>query len=441
MSPAARAHDISRELPVRRARHQPVFWHHAEPRLQIAQLDPAHARLRFHFPRTWKRLLRVQALLNAVTVLDLPVTVLTDQQYFDQAAPLLRTVGQELSRIADEEQNASVRLAADQLSSYTESGRWPFAGPAPADAPGEPWIYVGPAPAVFSTTGEALSERHLRLPLCLMVAAPHDELQAELAHARARLGTLRHAAASILDEDVAAFGQHDPDIAVADLLLAGGVMLSGHGDLLPPLPPRPVTVFANVRRHWLRQALASAPEQAPDDIEVSLRRSLRRSVGHLAAHQWRRTALPGDSEPAPGLKSFEYHGFEEAYASLISVLAATHCATASESSEPLRDFVAELLPYAGLPHQAAADTVAALLILGRLQQSSSTRRSPLNLQSVVAARPAFEALVRYLHAALWGGDMFSLAQVRGAFAAGVQYQSRLTAQSPEPPVELGWTFG
>lgn len=438
LSPAARAHDISRESAARRANRQPVFWQQDEPRLHIARLDPAYALLRTHFPRSWQRLVRVQALMNATTVLDLPPVMLSDRQYLDQAAPLLRAAAQELGTIADEEHNSSARLAADQLSAYADTGRWPHGETSPAHTPGAPWLYVGPAPATLGAPAEELSERDARIPLCLLVAAPHRELEAETDDARTRLDALGRAAAGILGEEVVSLQDEAPAVAVADLLLSGGVTLSSHWDLLPPRPPHPVTIFANVRRHRLRQAYAAVPEPPAEDLDVSLGRSLRRSVGHIAAHHWRRPSFYGSGEPAPGLKAFELHAFEEAYAALISVLAA---ASAAGTTDPLRGFVAELLPYAALPHQEAADTAAALLVVGGLRQSSSAQRSPLTLHSVTSARPSLEALVRSLYAALWEADAFALAKVRGTYAAGVQYQSRLAAQSPEPPVELGWTFG
>ncbi|GAA3293641.1 hypothetical protein GCM10020295_16070 [Streptomyces cinereospinus] len=254
----------------------------------------------------------------------------------------------------------------------------------------------------------------------------------------ARLDELRRAAGGVLGEDAADRADGRPGFAVADLLLAGGVTLSGHWDLTPLRPPGPVVLFANVRRHRLRQALASAPERSAEDLDTSLRRSLRRSVAQVAAHGWRRASLAGAGAPAPGLKSFERAGFEEAYAVLLGVLAA---AESTGTPDPLRDIVEELTPYTELPHQDAADTAAALLVIGRLRQGHSAWSRPLTPEAVAAARPALESLVRSLHAALWEADVFALAEVRAAFAAGVQHRARSAVQEPLPPVEFGWTFG
>lgn len=438
MSATARAHRIGRESPVRQAHRGLVFWHHDEPRLHLARLDPAHALLRTHFPHSWRHLVRVRALLDAAAVLDLPAAMLPDEQHFEQAAPLLRAAARELSEVAEKEQNTSARLAADRLTAYTGSGRWQPAGAEPAGVGTDgPWVHVGPAPALSGTVGEDLPAEPGRVPLCLLVAAPHGELQAEADALAARTDDLRGAAGEVLGEAVVDLAEGDPGIAVADLLLAGGVTPSGHGDLTP-LPSGPVALFANVRRHRLRRAFASTPERSADDLDASVRRSLRRSVAHLAAHRWRRASLPGAGASASGLKGFEYAAFEEAYAVLLGTLAV---AGAAGTSDALCDFVDELTPYTELPRQEAADTAAALLVIGRLRQSHSAWSRPLTLESVAAARPALHSLVGSVHAALWEADVFALAEVRAAFAAGVRHRARVVAQESQPPEELGWTFG
>ncbi|MFD4374467.1 hypothetical protein [Streptomyces sp. NPDC058486] len=439
MSPAARAHAISREAPVRQSHRQLLFWQHDEPQLRPTRLDPAHALLRGRFPKSWQRLIRVRALLDAATVLDLPPTLVPDREHFEQLAPLLRAAARELDRCADEDDVPSARLASTWLSEYAGSGRWqPVTTPSGLDT-GRPWVYVGPDPAASGTTDAELSARHERVPLCLIVAAPHDALQAEAEDASAGLDGLRRAAGEVLGGDVA--GQEDPPprVAAADLLLAGGVTLSGHWDLTPLASPYPATtVFVNTRRHRLDLAPAGAAERSADAVEASLARSVRRSVGHVAAHHWRRASAQGTGEPAPGLQSFERLAFEEAYAALLPALAA-HAATGA--SEPLRETVEELAPYAGLPRQDAADTAAALLVIGRLRQGSSAWDRPLDLDAVAAVRPSLDALVRSLHAALWETDTFALAEVRATFAAGVRHQARTVTQDPRPPVEFVWTFG
>ncbi|MFG3155537.1 hypothetical protein ACGF7W_26245 [Streptomyces sp. NPDC048219] len=440
MSPVARAHDIGKESPVRRAHRQLLVWQHDESQLRLTRLDPAHALLRSRFPKAWQRLIRVQALLDATTVLDLPATLVPDGQHIDHIAPLLRAAAQELAHCADEEDAPSAHLAAAWLAAYASSGQWQPVTPPPGLDTGRPWVYAGPGPAAAGMEDAGLSGRHARIPLCLIVAAPHAELQAEADDATARLDDLRRAAESVLGDEVVALAPESgrPGIAAADLLLAGGTTLSGHWDLTPLASPYPTAVFVNVRRHRVRQVLAGATEHPSGTVEALLGRSLRRSIGHVAAHHWRRASVPGDGEPAPGLKSFERLAFEEAYAVLLPSLAA-HVSTGT--SEPLREAVEELTPYAGLPCQHAADTAAALLVIGRLRQGSSAWDRPLDLEPAAGLRPVLETLVRSLHAALWEADAFALAEVRAAFASGARHQARRAAQDPRPPVEFGWTFG
>ncbi|MFH0516150.1 hypothetical protein ACHBTE_03095 [Streptomyces sp. M41] len=440
MSAAARAHAVGREATVRQTHRQLLFRRHPDSRLHLTRLDPAHALLRTHFPHSWQRLLHARALLDAVAVLDLPPAVRTDQQHLEQIAPLLRSAAQELDRCAVAERNQSARLAAERLSAYVSSGRWPSGATASDLDTTQPWVYVGPAPAAAGLADEEPYAPEPRTALCLLVAAPETGLQSEVDAASVLLDDLRRAAGGILGGDAATHLDRQLPVAVADLLLAGGVPHSGHWDLCPLQPPYPVALFANVRRHRLR---AVAPERTDEQRESALGRSLRRSVGHVAAHHWRRASLAGAGAAAPGLKSFERLAFEEAYALLLSLMAATATGAAGpmDPTDLMVEFLEEVSAHAELPDQHTADTAAALVVLGRLRQGHSAWGRPPAREAVAAARPALEELVRLVHAALWEADSFALAAVRAAYAAGVQHQARSALPAAQPPVEFGWTFG
>ncbi|MBW1595845.1 hypothetical protein [Streptomyces sp. JJ38] len=445
-------HSATLDIPLRQTIHGYPYWHRDEPVVAVSRMDPEYAELRRNFPDSWRYLVRVKKLFDSVSALDAPSLSGDDPQYAERIDALLTTAADTLLRFAEAERGPATRAvvehartAAQRLADHVVTREWkPVTLYEPR--PGEPWLYCGPI-STWAT-------RDVASPVALLVAVPDAGLQAEVDEVSSRVDAARAEAARVLGGPVRSVQQLHPTMQITDLLLAGGESVSGHKNFAHFFPleaagstvlgPEFTVVFANVHRERLRRCslellrgVADAPDEAR--LDEALRMSLRWFRCHDLGHFWRRTSIPGDGRPAQGLEHFERMALEEAYADTLGLLTADALGGAGEALDTA--FAAELIRYLSRRHHHFADSAAAMLTLGWIQQHAEAADFPVKRRFLQKSRPTLEDLVRTLHDVLWDADGAQLVRLRSALAKGAAYYDTLAEHLGSTPTDLSYTFG
>src|SRR5215468_8440041 len=166
------------------------------------------ALLQHHFPRSWRSLVRVKALVDRIASLD-AAAAMSQAVHQRRIAPLLVAAAQELNRFAMADNSgpggtarAQARVAAYRLRLFAESGEWPPVILRPP-GPGEPWLYCGPL--------NTWATHATRPPQGFLLVSPRPDLQAEPAAIAAASGGAIRSARDIR-----------PTMHVTDMLLTSG---------------------------------------------------------------------------------------------------------------------------------------------------------------------------------------------------------------------------
>jgi len=186
------------------------------------------ALLQRHFPRSWRSLVRVKALVDRIANLD-AASAMSQAVHRRRIVPLLVAAAQELNRFAMTDSSgpggtarAQARVAAYRLRLFAESGEWPPVILRPP-GPGEPWLYCGPLNtwALHAT----------RTPLGFLLVSPRPDLQAEpdaADAADANIDTVRAAIAAASGGAIRSARDIRPTMHVTDMLLTSGDSSAGH---------------------------------------------------------------------------------------------------------------------------------------------------------------------------------------------------------------------
>lgn len=441
----------SLDIPLRKTIHQFPFWHREEPVLATIRLDPQFSALRSFFPETWEHLVQAKLILDSATALDVPAVTSKDEQHTDRVSGLLTAAAEVLTRFADQEKAESSRAvaehaqrAAERLVVYANSREWkPETLLEPN--PNEPWLYCGPI--------ATWAMRDADSPIALLVTVPCPQLQSEVDAVNEQIEQLREEAARVLNEDVKSVQDIHPTMHVMDLLLAGGESISGHKNFAHFFPlearestvigPEFTVVFANVHRERMRRCSLPLLEglqgkMAEDRLDEALYMSLRWFRCHDLGHFWRRASVTGTGEAPPEISYFERMTLEEAYADVLGLLTA-------DALGPQRmlgtAFTAELVRYLSRRYHHFADSAAAVLTLGWIQEHAKELGFPQTDDFIGASREALTELANALHSVLWDGDITKIARLRSALAKGKDYRDSLSRYFDRLPTDLTYNFG
>ncbi|MFH0516153.1 hypothetical protein ACHBTE_03110 [Streptomyces sp. M41] len=441
----------SLDIPLRKTIHQFPFWHRDEPVLATVRIDPEFGALRGVFPETWEHLIRAKLILDSLTALDVPTVTSGDAQHRERVSGLLNAAAQALTRFADQEKAESsgtavqhARQAAERLLVYADSREWkPVTLTEPV--PGEPWLYCGPI--------GTWAMRDVAAPIALLVTVPCPELQTEVDTVNARIDELHRAAARVLGEDVKSVQDIHPTMHITELLLAGGESVAGHKNFAHFFPleaaessvlgPEFTVVFANVHRERLRRCSLPLLEgvqgqPAEERLDEVLRMSLRWFRCHDLGHFWRRSSVPGAGEAPPEISYFERMTLEEAYADVLGLLTAD-----ALDPRPMLGtaFTAELVRYLSRRYHHFADSAAAVLTLGWIQEHARELTFPQTDDFIGAAREVLTDLANALHSVLWDGDTSEIPRLRSALTKGGEYRDSLAQHFDRLPTDLTYNFG
>ncbi|GAA3293632.1 hypothetical protein [Streptomyces cinereospinus] len=441
----------SLDIPLRETLHQFPFWHREEPVVAAFRIDPEYAGLREQFPDTWEHLVRAKLLLDSATALDVPTVTGSDEEHAERVAGLFKAAAATLNRFADEEKAESARTAveharqaAERIVIYADSQEWkPVTLLEPA--PGEPWLYCGPI--------GTWAMRDVASPIGLLVTVPCPELQTEIDTVNGRIGQMQQEAARILGEQVKSVQDIHPTMHIMNLLLAGGESVSGHKNFAHFFPleaaessvlgPEFTVVFANVHRERMRRCSLPLLQDVQDGtaeerLDDVLRMSLRWFRCHDLGHFWRRASVPGAGEAPSEISYFERMALEEAYADVLGLLTAHAMGPRPELGTA---FTAELVRYLSRRYHHFADSAAAVLTLGWLQEHPQDVEFPLTDDFIGASREVLTDLARALHSVLWDADPTEIARLRAALTKGAEYRDSLTRHFDHLPTDLTYTFG
>lgn len=441
----------SLDIPLRESVHQFPYWHREEPVVATFRIDPEYAGLREQFPQTWEHLIRAKLFLDSATTLDVPSVTAEDEQQAACVSGLLKAAAASLARFADEEQDGSARTvveharqAAERIVIYADSREWkPVTLLEPT--PDEPWLYCGP----ISTW----AMRDAASPVALLVTVPCPEMQTEIVAVNERIGQLRQEAARVLGEDVKSVQNIHPTMHIMNLLLAGGESVSGHKNFAHFFPleaaestvlgPEFTVVFANVHRERMRRCSLPLLDgvqggTAEDRLDEVLRMSLRWFRCHDLGHFWRRVSVAGEGKAPSEISYFERMVLEEAYADVLGLLTA-HALGPDKGIGTA--FTAELVRYLSRRYHHFADSAAAVLTLGWIQEHASELKFPLTDDFIGASREVLTDLARALHSVLWDADPTEIARLRATLAKGREYRDSLAHHFDHLPTDLTYNFG
>ena len=177
------------------------------------------ALLQHHFPRSWRSLVRVKALVDRIASLD-AAAAMSQAVHQRRIAPLLVAAAQELNRFAMADNSgpggtarAQARVAAYRLRLFAESGEWPPVILRPP-GPGEPWLYCGPL--------NTWATHATRPPLGFLLVSPRPDLQAEPDAMDANIDTGQAAIAAASGGAIRSARDIRPTMHVTDMLLTSG---------------------------------------------------------------------------------------------------------------------------------------------------------------------------------------------------------------------------
>ncbi|MFD4374470.1 hypothetical protein [Streptomyces sp. NPDC058486] len=446
----------SLDIPLRQPIHHFPFWHREEPVLATVRIDPGFSELRRRFPEGWKHLVRAKLILDSATALDVPSVTGGDERHPERVSGLLTAAAEALTRFADEEKAAEnrtvaehARQAAERLAVYADSREWKQATLREPQQ-GEAWLYCGPI--------ATWAMRDVDSPIGLLVAAPRPELQTEIDAVDERIGEVREAAAGVLGEDVKSIQDVHPTMYVMELLLAGGESVAGHKNFAHFFPleaaestvlgPEFTVVFANVHRERLRRCslplLADVRGGGDTDVldsdvlDEALRMSLRWFRCHDLGHFWRRASVDGAGQAPAGIGYFERMALEEAYADVLGLLTAGAVGPHGRLGTA---FTAELIRYLSRRYDHFADSAAAVLTLGWIQEHARESDFPLTDRFIDTSREVLTDLAKALHSVLWDADATEITRLRTALDRGRGYRDSLAAHYDRLPTDLTYTFG
>ncbi|GAB2734438.1 hypothetical protein GCM10027174_04090 [Salinifilum aidingensis] len=420
------------------------FWHRRDTVTTEAEIDPEYARLRGHFPGSWKHLLEVKARFDAVSALDLGGAV-DDQRYQALAKELMADAATFLKLAADVEPSSAQFASqchdlADLLKTYATTGEWPDYDLHRA-VPGQPWLFCGP----LSTW----DPRDVHVPLSFVVTVPHAAQQASIDAVTTQCDDLRHQASEVLGKDVVSI--HDtPEMVATDLLLSGGEGAGGHKNFAHffpleapharPLRPDFTVVFVNIHRQRLQECslpLHSAVLGEPIEMDIDrlTAASLMWFRSHDLAHFWRATGY-SDRKQGDVLDDFEKMTLEETFADMVGFLSASVVADHEALSKV---FTAELLRYLSREPSHFADSLAASLEAGWLRRSGI--HYPSGSADVASIAKSFRELIPVLHESLWSDNAISTQPIVDAINEGRKIAQGWQAEFSKYPTDLDYVFG
>jgi hypothetical protein len=428
---------------------QRPFWHRADPLVAVTRIDPGHALLRHHFPGSWQSLVRLKALIDAISSLDVPAATPRDM-YQRRIAPLLTAAAQELATFALSDDSlqggaarAHARFAADRFQAFSRTGEWRPIVLRPPE-PEAPWLYCGPL--------NTWAMRTARTPLSFLLAVPRPDLQPEPDLIDASVGAVQAAIGAAAGGTPWSIQGIRPAMHITDLLLAGGDSPVGHKHFAHFFPlespcssvdgPEFTVVFSNIHASRLRLCSTEllrryAPGQYRPDEEV-LRASLAWFRGHDLAHFWRLTPDAAEqSSPDSPLTAFERMTLEETYADVLGLVSAASLGQHAALGEA---FAAELLRYLSRESSYFADSSAAALAIGWLRMNGVTQDVG-TAAWLDAALPVIGPLGQIIHGTLWQDRDDELAALREAFQAGREFGASLGGLYASVPTDLEYVFG
>ncbi|MFG3155534.1 hypothetical protein ACGF7W_26230 [Streptomyces sp. NPDC048219] len=438
-------------IPLRETIHHFPFWHREEPVLATIRIDPEFAGLRAQFPQTWKHLVRAKLVLDSITTLDVPAVNGDDKEHAERVSGLLTAAAAALTRFADEEQAPTTRTvveharqAAERLVVYADSREWKQVTLLEPNGD-EPWLYCGPI--------GTWAMRDVDAPISLLVTVPCPQLQTEVDAVDERIGDIQEAAARALGEKVKSVQDIHPTMYIMELLLAGGESVTGHKNFAHFFPleaaestvlgPEFTVVFANVHRERMRRCslpLLQGVQGGQDGVllDEALRMSLRWFRCHDLGHFWRRASVEGAGEAPAEISYFERMALEEAYADVLGLLTA---GAVGPDDRLGTAFTAELVRYLSRRYHHFADSAAAMLTLGWIQEHAAEVDFPLTDDFIGASREALTDLAKALHSVLWDADTTEIARLRGALDRGRTYRDSLARHFDRLPTDLTYNFG
>lgn len=424
------------------------FWHRPHPTVAVINLDSGYQRLRSEFPRSWQALVRAKSALDSISSLNRPL-IQNIEEYRDRIRPLLDLVARDLGDVASKERGRGAELlcaqageAAEAAFSYARTGIWPRMHlDAPDDS--QPWLFCGPL------TPWAMQDGYE--PLTLLVAEPQEDAQAAIELANSHLSSLERTVARTLDHEIFR-RQSLPDMRAVTLLLAGGISAYGHKNFAHffPLDAPAGTVrnneftvvFANVHRERLRRCSIRMLEEvgkayAPAGmLEEVLSASITWFRGHDIAHFWKTREQEGIGPETEIGSPFERLILEEARSDTLGLVSV---ADLLEPDVLGVAFSSEMLRYLSRDHTEFADSGAAMLELGWLEERTnpdwSSPRSWLTTTLPIMAEAAAA-----LSNALDHGGQF-LPPIQQALNAGSGSAVRWSYLFSDAPSDVDYTFG